>query len=177
MRRIAAILMTLLFLFNTMGYYFVFSYSRCLFRNEMKQCIRAGDFEKSSIILKIKDPSRCADFERLGKDEFRYMNDLYDIVSEFRSGDTTIFICINDNKEEQLLAGFHNFIESTTFQNNPAKARHAIAMNYHLVRIALLTETGRTHPSQTPITLAFNNTIYSLSSILYPPPYPPPKQS
>jgi len=169
--------MILLFLFNIMGCYFVFSYSRYLVRSEMRRCIRAGYFERSATILKIKNPSHCKEFERIGRDEFRYRNNLYDIVSEFRSGDTTIFICINDKKEEQLLAGFHRFIESTAFQNNPAKARHAAAMNHHLVRIALIAETNKTESPQTPITLAFNNAIYSLSSILYPPPYPPPKIS
>jgi hypothetical protein len=167
----------LLFLFNTMGYYFVFSYSRHLFRSEMRQCIKAGYFERSCVVLKIKDPSRCRDFERIGKDEFRYRNSLYDIVSEYRSGDTTVFICINDKKEEQLLAGFHQFIENATFQNDPVKASHAIAMNLHLIRIALITATYNPLPPQNPVTLSFNNKTYFLSSILYPPPSPPPKFS
>jgi hypothetical protein len=170
MKRVFAALITLLFLFNMMGYYFVFSYNQYLVRSEMKSFIKAGYFEDSYVVLKIAN----SDFIRVDKGEFRYKDKLYDIVSETKSGDSTLFKCINDKNEERLLAGFHRTFELASSQNNPVKARHARAMLYHVIKLAL-PEYRQNQPPLIRTKFSFINPLLPLSSIFYPPGNPPPK--
>jgi hypothetical protein len=174
MKKAFAIVVTLLFLFNMMGYYFVFSYNQYLVRGEMKQLIKAGNFQDSYIVLKIVNPSSNPDFKRVEKGEFLYKNKLYDIVSEARIGNLTTFRCINDKNEEKLLAGFHQYFELACVQNNPVKARHARAILYHVIKLALV-ENHLTPVPVVPTEISFISPTYSLSSIIYPPISPPPK--
>ena len=170
MKRVFAALITLLFLFNMMGYYFVFSYNQYLVRSEMKSFIKAGYFEDSYVVLKLAN----TDFIRVDKGEFRYKDKLYDIVSEQKTGNFTTFRCINDKNEERLLAGFHHYVELASGQNNPVKARHAQAMLYHVIKLAL-PENRWIHTPVVPTEISFINPIHPLSSIVHPPDSPPPK--
>jgi hypothetical protein len=174
MKRVFAALITLLFLFNMMGYYIVFSYNQYLVRSEMKRFIKAGYFEDSYVVLKIESPAFNPDFKRVDKGEFRYKDKLYDIISETKTGNFTIFRCINDKNEEKLLAGFHHYFELASCQSNPVKARHAHALLYHVIKFAL-PETLFAEPPWKSVQISFNNKIYSLSSIFHPPSSPPPE--
>jgi hypothetical protein len=165
MKRGLAILLLTLFLFNMFGYYFVFSYNRYLLRNEMRSLARAGYFEGSGILLKIKDVQHEPGFKRLDKNEFVYNGMLYDILAESTSGNTTTFKCINDIKEEKLLAEFHNYLDQTVSHNDPVKAKHAQAMLRHLITLALV-EYPLTHPSQVPFESKFF--IYSSPLVSVP---------
>jgi len=174
MKRVLAVLIILIFLFNIMGYYFVFSYNQYLVRNEMKCFFKAGYFENSFIVLKILNPVLNPDFKRVDKKEFRYKDNLYDIVSENKTGNFTTFLCINDKNEEKLLAGFHHYFELASCQNNPVKARHAQAMLYHVIKLALPENRWNEHPL-VPTEITFINLIQPPSSIFHPPISPPPK--
>jgi hypothetical protein len=174
MKRVFAALITLLFLFNLMGFYFVFSYNQYLVRSEMKRFIKAGYFEDSYVVLKIENPSLNPDFKRVDKGEFRYKDKLYDIISETKTGNFTVFRCINDKNEEKLLAGFHHYFELASSQNNPVKARHARALLYHVIKIAL-PEKYWILPPVVSAEISFINPIHPLSSIFYSPDAPPPK--
>ena len=176
MKRIFAGLIILLFLFNIMGYYFVFSYNQHLVRNEMKGLIKAGYFEGLSIVLKILNPASNNDFRRIDKGEFVYRGMLYDIVSETKEDNFTIFRCINDKNEEKLLAGFHHYFELSSGQNNPVKSKHALALLYHVIKLALL-EFRWSPPPRVSTKVSFINPIHPLSSILPLPISPPPKFS
>jgi hypothetical protein len=174
MKRVFASLIIVIFLFNMMGYYFVFSYNQHFVRNEMKGLIKSGYFEGLSIALKISNPASNNDFRRVSKGEFEYKGMLYDIVSEKKEGNFTIFRCINDKNEEKLLAGFHQYFELSYSQNNPVKAKHALALLYHVIKLALLDNHWNQSPV-VPIEISFLNPILPLSSIFYPPDFPPPK--
>ena len=174
MKRVFAALITLLFLFNLMGYYFVFNYNQYLVRSEMKSFIKAGYFEDSYIVLKITNPSLNPDFKRVDKGEFRYKDKLYDIISETKTGNFTTFRCINDKNEERLLAGFHHYFELASSQSNPVKAKHAQALLYHVIKLAL-PETRWNQPLLVSKKIHFIKPIHLLSSVFYPPASPPPK--
>jgi hypothetical protein len=176
MKRVFAALITLLFLFNIMGYYFVFSYRQDMLRGEMKTLIKAGYFNESLVILRIVNPSINRDFKRVGKGEFRFREKLYDIVSEVRTGNVTTFRCINDNAEEKLLAGFHRFSEFALCQNNPVKAKHAMTLLNQIITIALPVHSLSSLPF-VPTKISYNNPVHSLFSIFHPPSSPPPKSA
>jgi len=174
MKRVFAVFIIVVFLFNMMGYYFVFSYNQHLVRNEMKNLIEAGYFEGLSVVLKILNPSSDCDFRRVDKGEFEYKGMLYDIVSEKKEGNFTIFRCINDKNEEKLLAGFYGSFELSSGQNNPVKAKHALALLYHVIKLALVEKRWNLSPV-VPKKISFLNPFLPLFSIFYPPDFPPPK--
>jgi hypothetical protein len=169
-------LVAFLFLFNIMGYYFVFDFNRHVVRDEMKQLIKAGYFEDSFIVLKIENPYFNPDFKKVNNGEFRYKDKLYDIVSETKTGNCIIFKCINDKKEEKLLAGFHRVLELALCQNNPSKAKHATALLYHIIKLALPEGSG-CMPLFVPADISFFTPIHPAFSIFHPPYSPPPELS
>ena len=174
MKKLFAIILVVLFLFNTVGYYFVFSYNQFTIRHEIHCLIRSRYFEGSCITLQITTPLSNPDFKWLNQSEFRYKGVLYDVCSQKTVGIVTTFHCINDKQEERLIAVFHHSQEFAFSQNNPSRAKHASAMLYHVIKLALV-ENYWTQPPQYPTEIAFFNSIHPLSSILHPPVYPPPK--
>jgi hypothetical protein len=176
MKRFFVLLLVSLFLFNSFGYYFIFTYNRCMIRREMRCLIRANYFEHSCTTLQISDPQTDPDFKKLNKTEFRYKGILYDIISEQVSGNSVIYRCIIDKQEEKLISGFYRSQEFANRQNNPARTRHAAAMLYHVITMALI-ETPLTPPAQYPKEIRFIKPVYPLSSILHLPSSPPPELS
>jgi hypothetical protein len=176
MKRLFAILLIALFLFNTLGYYFVFSYNQHLVRSEMKDQVKAGVFKGSTIILNISDPAFNTDFKRVEKGEFIYRGNLYDIISEKANGNFTTFYCIHDKNEERLLAGLYNYFERAIVQKNPEKVKHSLAMIYHVIKLAL-PQTLHIQPPRVFVKISFINPTCPLSSVFYLPLSPPPNIS
>ena len=139
----------------------------------MTNLIRARYFDNSCITLQITDPLLDPGFKKLNNTEFLYHGALYDIISENTSNNVTNFVCINDKKEARLLAEFHNFIDLTISQSNPAKAKHTQAMLRHLITLALV-EKPVTQPTQYPTELKFFSFNDPLSIILQKPLFHPP---
>lgn len=173
MKRGFSILLLTLFLFNTFGYYIVFSYTRHIVRSEMRSLAKAGYFKESGLTIKITDPLRDPAFKRLNRNEFIYDGALYDIISECVSGNTVTFYCINDKKEEKLIAQFHHCLDLTVCQNNTAKAKHANALLRHLITLALV-ENPPVQPAQYPVESEFFTFCSPLSSVLQSSMFHPP---
>jgi hypothetical protein len=93
----------ILFLFNSIGYYFLFELNKYMARKEMKAAIQRNPAKM--IILTIADAENDRDFCRIDKKEFRYKGEMYDIVRENKTGQKTVFTCLHDTKESRLFAG------------------------------------------------------------------------
>jgi hypothetical protein len=91
-----------LFLFNILGYYFIFEVQKYHVKKEMQARVQKGSTVLT--ILRVMDPENNPDFQRVEKMEIRYKGSLYDVIKEVQKGRTTIFYCIHDKKEENLLA-------------------------------------------------------------------------
>ena len=174
MKRVFAALILVVFLFNIMGYYFVFSYNHFMVRSEMKNLIKAGYFKDSFIVLKVDNPLLNKDFRRVGPGEFIFRDQLYDIIKEEKEGNSIVFLCINDKNEEDLLSGFHRYFEASFIQGNPAKAKHAQALLYHVIKLALSGNTF-TIVFIESADILFASPFYSLFSVFFPPSSPPPE--
>ena len=109
MKKIISIVFLGLFLLNSCGYYFIFSYDQGILQDEMKRLIHAGYFKDQNEQVIITDPSSDPDFKWVEKGEFRYKGKLYDLISIEVKGTTFVFNCINDKKEEQLIARHDQF--------------------------------------------------------------------
>ena len=125
MKKLFTCLLLILFLFNTLGYYFIFECYKRHVRKEIQA--RANKNTVPLTILRIADIGFDREFQRIEKKEIRYKGSLYDVIREVQSGRTTIFYCIHDKKEEALLAAM----------NAVNKNKFLLSLWQHLIKIAI----------------------------------------
>ncbi|MCX6244339.1 MAG: hypothetical protein NTU98_06485 [Bacteroidetes bacterium] len=174
-RKLFSFLFAGLILFNLCGYFFVFQCEQLRVKNEMKGLIRNGFFRNEYEEITISDPAGNRDLTILDKNEIRYRGKLYDIVSSKVSGNSVTYICINDTKEEKLVAQCHNYITWSAGLNSPGKSRTSQAMAYHIIKHAFPP-----HHSLIPTADSFRNVEWidptaKLNSISLKPFSPPPE--
>ena len=121
-----------------MGYYVVFKYNQYLVKKEMISRIRGGIFHPDIVLLKIFRPQEDSQFRRREKSEFTYYGRLYDIVVERKSGDTTLFYCLHDKKEETLLADFTLSLLRSGRSGSSHKDNPIHALLHNLITQALI---------------------------------------
>ena len=164
MKKIPAYLLLFLFLFNSTGYYFIFE----LHKYQVKKKIQVHA-DKSSAALTVIKVSGTEDdpcFQRIEKKEIRFNGSLYDVIKEVRSGETTIFYCIPDKKEENLLS-----VMKTINKN-----KFLLSLWDHVIKIAI-------HHPALPLAdpsvskLLFPRISVSLRSVLLTKWSPPPEVS
>jgi hypothetical protein len=173
LRKLLSLLFAGLILFNLFGYYFVFRCDQIQVKNEMKGMIRSSYFSGHYEEIRITNPSSNRDFTMTDKDEFRFHGMLYDIISTKVSGNTVIFRCINDTKEEQLLARFDNYSTLLAGNTIPGKARNSQAMLYHIIKHALLN-TFTVRPPSVSSALIYYYPLVDFESVIIQPSSPPP---
>ncbi|MCX6268977.1 MAG: hypothetical protein NTW16_16755 [Bacteroidetes bacterium] len=174
MKKALIISVLLVFLFNIMGYYIVFSYSRYLVKKEMNTRIRAGGFHPDLILLKIVHPEKESQFRRREKNEFTFHGNLYDIVVERKSGDTTLFYCLHDKKEEALLANYSRCFRLKETSESSRKDNFILALLHNLISHALIQNTLLpVHNSG--IAVVFPASLTPLIPVYLLHPAPPPK--
>jgi hypothetical protein len=174
MKKLFAFSLAVLFFFNTWGYFWIFCYNRQVVRSEMHDLLKSGLFHNTFSIIRIVNPSSNPDFKWTERDEFNYKGNLFDIISEKQEGTVTVFICINDRKEEIVLAAFRQSFDQSAGQTNPAKAKHAQAMLYHIITLALVNEITNPTP-QNASDITFYIPDYSLASKYHLTAVPPPE--
>ncbi len=173
-RKFLSVLFAGLILFNLFGYYFVFKCDQIHVKTEMKAMIRSGSFRGNYEEITILNPATDRDFKMLDKGEIRYRGKLYDVISTRISGTSVIFRCINDTKEEQLLARYEKYSTWVTGMNLPERSKNSQAMLHHIIKQALLNKYSFQLPSTTSVVLFFEPDR-DFNSIAIPPSFPPPK--
>jgi len=113
-KKIVAAFILLVFLFNSMGYYFLFEVNKALVKREMAGRMKRSEFSLS--VLTIENPGTNPEFRRIEKKEFIYRGKMYDVIREVRKGSCSVFYCIHDEKEQNLLAGFKKVSHSKLSQ-------------------------------------------------------------
>ena len=164
LKRIFAFALLILFLFNTIGYYFIFEIYKYRVKKEIQNAIHPGSV--SVTILKIVDIQQDPQFQRVEKKEFRYKGALYDVIKEVRSGRTTIFYCIHDKKEEDLLATM----------NTVNKNKFLLSLWQHLIKIAYLSD-NLAFKQPFPVEILFPTFSVPLTSVLIKTFSPPPESA
>ena len=174
MKKIVSIVFVGLFLLNSFGYYFIFSHNQGILQDEMKSLIRAGFLKVRYEKVIIADPASDPDFKWVEKGEFRYKGKLYDLISMEIKGKTVIFNCINDKKEEQLIARHDQFRILFSGRNSATRTKNNQAMQNLLIKQAIV----RNLLIQSPVLssqVIFFDPVQDLNSIILPPASPPPR--
>lgn len=138
LKKLIAIAVLFAFLVNSMGYFVIFRCRQFLIREEMMAEIRRGGFHPGMVLLRVENPENNNQFSRLGRREFIYCGRLYDVVVERKSGDTSVFWCMRDKKEESLLADFSLYLKSTSHRTSSGRSNPIPALIQNLISKALV---------------------------------------
>jgi len=103
-RKIVIISLLTVFLFNSCGYYLVFEWNRYLCRREIEESLRHPGGKM--MVLVVPDDILPGEYCRLEQGEIYYKGSLYDVVSEKRTDQSTIFCCYHDKKDSLLHSGW-----------------------------------------------------------------------
>ena len=174
-RKIIFFLFTGLILFNLCGYFFVFQCEQYRLKNEMKGLIKNGFFRNEYEQITVTDPANNKDLKILDKNEIRYRGKLYDIVSLKVSGNTITYLCINDTREEKLVAQFTDYLSLSAGLNSPQKSRNSQAMVYHIIKQAFLSCFSFTPLAVSFLLVKWIDPAAKLNSLNLKPFSPPPK--
>lgn len=133
-------------------------------KKELQSTAHSGS--ASPTILKIVDLLQDHQFQRVERNEIRYKGSLYDVIKEVQSGRTTIFYCIHDKKEEELLATM----------NAVNKNKFLLSLWQHLIKIAI-TPIDITLTTPFSVNLLFPQITIALHSVIANKWSPPPELS
>ena len=175
-KKIFSIILLVIFLFTTMGYYILFEVNQSIIRYDMRAMIKSGSHEERIILIKVDSRGFNPNFKKLDNNEFYYFGKLFDIVREKVRGNTTLYYCINDNHEERLVSGIKNIQSFTSASGVPEKTKHMLPLQHTLIILALINNPAG---YLRPVPVDFNFHPYSshhLQSVQSPVP-PPPKVS
>ena len=122
MKRVLPIFLIVLFLANSIGITFLFLHERNMLKNEFRNYMK-NNIDRNKLIKIILPKSAVLDelIHKTDKDEFRFHGNMYDIVVQSETRDSIIYYCLNDEKEEKLIKGFSDLVNSSTEQNSPLK--------------------------------------------------------
>ncbi len=126
MKKALPAFLLILFLFNAVGYYALFFFIRQQTRESVVSEIWSSSFDARDV-KKIKYSS--AEIQWTGTGEFRYHNELYDLVSEAKAGDGSILLyCLSDKKEDKLMTGLDEQIKGSAAPASDPPAKLVIKL-------------------------------------------------
>ncbi|MBN8696885.1 MAG: hypothetical protein J0L87_10155 [Bacteroidetes bacterium] len=112
MKKIIAIFLLFIFLFNSIGYYAVFKFSEYQIKKTAKRAVFANlDDSQYEIITINKNDLDKIEFKDDGK-EIIYKDQLYDIGKKTETETEIVLYCINDKDEEALISSLKTHIDN-----------------------------------------------------------------
>ena len=126
LKKIVGISLLFIFLFNIIAFYPIFFLVQYGLKETIKQKLKQSIPESELTVISVKEGDGKS-IEWLDRKEFRYRDNLYDIVKKKVDKDGTIhFYCINDSKEKKLFAGLDKQLQNdmgTTGKNSKDSAK------------------------------------------------------
>jgi hypothetical protein len=114
----------LVFLYNSMGYFFIF---KCL-QSDIKEQVAQNIQSLSSNALKIiafnkKDIKKINWIEE--KEEMRYDGEMYDVAKTRETSDSIIYYCMSDENEDRLYSELEDHVTNHVIlpESNPASKK------------------------------------------------------
>lgn len=105
--------------FTQIGYYFLYSYQLHATRKAIKKEILSG-IPDSMLEIVVEGEVNGFRWKDTGE-EFYLHNEMYDIVRTEQRNGKTIYHCINDKKEKQLLQKMTNLVKSSQHGRKQSK--------------------------------------------------------
>jgi hypothetical protein len=147
-----------------LGYYFIFELHKYHVKKEIQA--NSNKISPALTIIKIMDAESDHEFQWVEKKEIRYKGLLFDVIKEQHRGRMTIFYCIHDKKEENLLATM----------NSVNKNKFLLSLWDHVIKIAI-TPFDMALTNTTPEEVVFPQLLVALHSVPVVTWSPPPEHS
>jgi len=156
----------LVILFNIGGYYIWFGVLNYNIHKEIEQTIRNGLKDEELILIEISG-NHTSDIIWIEQNkEFRLNGEMYDVVRIIKKYDRISYYCINDSREEKLIANFkkaHNTKKETDKKN-----KTTFHLQYFPQKIVSTLFDSATEFRYPILTSMYNSNIIDIQS-------PPPK--
>ena len=94
--------------------------------------------EKLHTITVSSAEQQSTDFQWIHKREFRYKGNMYDIVRTEQRGDVTVYRCIHDIEEEQLIESQKELVQETLNNKRSSSRLPLHSAIRHLITHALI---------------------------------------
>jgi hypothetical protein len=110
--RLSSLILVSILAFNVCGYYIYFNLAQDNIRREIRARIREGSKEKDLTVIEISGDSANEIRWIKPNKEFTYQGNMYDVVKIKQRNGRKAYYCINDTKENKLIADFSRKCES-----------------------------------------------------------------
>ncbi len=121
MKKIAVLFLLSIFLFNTIGYFVVFTTLSFQLKNQINYKITNGVKAEELTLITI-DKKHAQDIEWLEmNEEMHYKGERYDIIKSTETAETITYYCISDKQEEHLFASLYEHIINSISGNDSKK--------------------------------------------------------
>ena len=120
MKKGLSIILLLLLLYNLVGYHAAFKVMRKQISKEVKRAIKKSMPEEDLVPIQVSTDDNNSLFWTKKDKEFRYKEEMYDVVRKEIISNTITYFCIHDFKESKLFDNFDLFL-SEYMDKNPQK--------------------------------------------------------
>jgi len=140
-KRVLAIILTVVFLFNVIGYYGVYVAMLRQAHLTLNQQIDNNNYKAEQTItiripLTLPYPTQENDFQRVQGD-FEHQGEFYKLVKQKYSNDTLYVVCIKNTEQKKAFKVFSDFVKLSTDQsssnNHGAKTVVSLIKDYSSV--------------------------------------------
>lgn len=118
LRRLITISLLFIFLYNSIGYYFIFKIQQALIHSKTEFFLNRASITDPSISLIKVSVSNNNSIQWLESDEFIFKGSLYDLQQKKQEGDTIYLYCKNDEQEFELFKELKAFVIEQLDPNN-----------------------------------------------------------
>jgi hypothetical protein len=161
LKKIIAVILLLVFLYNVSGYYIWFKLEQYNIKSE----IRNNSEIKALTLIIIPLNGKSGLVWTEDNKEFIYHGEMYDVVKVKTGNNSKYYYCINDKKEKQLLT---DFIKKDSSQKKSENIIQKVTVNkYQTKPFALIVYN---QPITINYCILFNNYTSNISDIHSPPP-------
>lgn len=126
LKKIFTLFILFLFVFNIFGYYLPYLVLLSEVKSEMEEKMNEDNAGKFMVSLTFSlKGNEQPEWKEEGK-EFRYKDEMYDVVKAEKHNDKITYYCLKDKEEKELVSNFNNLIKKNLnteekAKNNPTK--------------------------------------------------------
>lgn len=127
------VLLAVLLLFHAELPIVIFKSFEYKYKKEFKHIIKLGIPEKDLVRFRFDVSvikNGATDFKWIKKNEFRYKDEMYDIVKTEYGGDSVYYKCIHDFKESKLFSNFDKYLIDLLKSDSGKKSEFLSLFNY-----------------------------------------------
>ncbi|MCB0652870.1 MAG: hypothetical protein KDC85_16450 [Saprospiraceae bacterium] len=168
------ILLVMTFLVPVLGTYGWLHHQKNVVREEVKSQILQGMDKKELVLLKLSQKEARIELKWKGPGEFKYKNQMYDVVESEMAGDSITYWCWWDHEETQLDQKLKTLVNHVLNNDTDGKEKKERLIHY-LKSLYCYTSTEVVFPTPPLMFTAFNFIADPYAILFLTPPAPPPK--